>query len=82
MQKSTYVCSFITYIMLYTIAIPAMLNMYSVKLTLKIITTISIVKFIACACITVFGIYYIVVNGQLTYLCTCTSIDYVFFVCK
>ena len=53
----------ILYMCVYTIAIPAMLNMYSVKLTLKIITAISVVKLIACACITVFGIYYISVNG-------------------
>ena len=53
----------ILYMCVYTIAIPAILNMYSVKLTLKIITAISVVKLIACACITVFGIYYISVNG-------------------
>ena len=48
-----------------SVAIPATLNMYSVKLTLRIVTAISMVKFIACACVSVFGIYYLIVNGRL-----------------
>jgi len=41
------------------LAFPAALNMYSVKLTLRIVTAISVVKFIACGCVAVLGIYYL-----------------------
>ena len=49
-------------------AIPAILNGYNVKLTLRIITVISVVKFIACACIAALGIYQIAVGGKIVML--------------
>ena len=51
------------YMYVLLLAIPAILNVYSVKLTLRIVTAISVVKFIACGCVAVFGIYYLIVNG-------------------
>ena len=71
-----------------------MLNGFSVKLTLTIITVISVVKFIACACIAALGIYQITVDGKchtvmtipnpitvLVIICTCVPVCVCICVC-
>jgi len=44
---------------LYTVAIPAMVNAYSVRLTLQLSTFITFVKFIATAFIVALGVYHL-----------------------
>ena len=72
---------------LYSIAIPAMVNAYSVKLTLQISTFITFVKFVATGFIVALGVYHLATGKSVgvcawrALVCACVCVCVYVCVC-